>query len=77
MATLYRALTGPEIKRDIDLYQPSLPPLLLILNVLQFPLRNPEMYPYVSTVTWLWAGTNRGSNLDNGKGFLCSPKRPD
>jgi hypothetical protein len=66
MAALYRALTGPEIKRDIELYQPPPPPStsLLILNVLQFPLRNPEMYAYVGTVSRQRAGTTRGSNLD-------------
>ena len=51
MVALHRTLTGPEIKRDIGLYQPPPPPILLILDVLQFPLRNPEMYAYVGTVT--------------------------
>jgi hypothetical protein len=68
MAALYRALTGPEIKRDIDLYQPP-PPLLLILKVLQFLLRNPEMYAYVGTVTGLPDGTTRGSNLESARDF--------
>jgi len=50
-------------------------PLLLILKVLQFPLYNPEMYAYVGTANGVRTGTTQVSNLDRGKGFLCSPKR--
>ena len=71
MSAHYGACTGPEIKGDIGLYHPP-PILLLILNVLQFPLRNPEMYS-----DWATGWTVRGSNPDKGKRFFCSPKRPN